>query len=412
MAQGDGSIASAGRGKWRIQLSLGRDPVTGKYNRVTETVHGTKADARKALAELRRKKEDGVKLDKAKITVAELCDLWLDAKEASGACGKPQLGNYRSLLRHVCERIGNIKVSDVDARVVETVYAEIRKEHGLAGATMHRLHGALKSAFEKAIDYDLITRNPCRNIAAPKCETSERRSLTCGEVANLTRALNEEGGAISAQMKDVQSRQTERGNFSVMRVDGLFKLSCLAAFRIILATGIRRGEAFALTWGDVDLEKQLVSIRHSLTQGGEMKQPKSKAGNRTIAIDRETACLLSKWKIEQAGYLQRLGMIQGRQTPVSCSETGGYIKPSNASHYWSAFRGKCGLEGVGLHSLRHTQATQLLANGADLKMVQARLGHSSASLTLGTYAHAIPENDGKAAQIIGQLLGGEEQRSA
>lgn len=411
MAQGDGSITSAGRGKWRVELYLGVDPITGKYRRVTKRVAGTKADAKAVLAELRRQKDDGIQLDKGKITVSELCDLWLEAKEASGTCSKAQIGNYRSLLRYACAHIGNVKVCDVDARIVETTYARVRKEHDLAGATIKRLHCLLKSAFEKAIDYDLIAKNPCRRVTPPKSDPVERRSLTRGEVATLTMALAEEHAKLSKQMQEVQKRQTERGNYAVQHVDGLFSLSCIMAVRVILATGLRRGEAFALTWDDVDLSRQAVAVRHSLTALGEIKQPKSRAGLRTIAIDHETARQLAEWKEEQAGYLRRLGIIQGLQTPISCSQLGGFVDLHNASRFWREFRKGCGLEGVGLHSLRHTQATQLLANGVDLKMVQTRLGHSSASLTLGIYAHAVPENDGKAAQIMGQLMNGSEREA-
>ncbi len=409
MAQGDGSIASAGRGRWRIQLSLGVDPLTGKYRRVTDTIHGTKADARAALAELRRQKEEGVQLDKAKITVSELCSLWLEAKKAGGTCGKQRLKDYSRLLKHVCAHIGNVKVCDVDARIVETTYAKIRKERNLAGATMLGIHTVLKSCFEKAIDYDLIAKNPCRRVAAPKRDAVERRSLTRGEVATLTRALAEEHAAATEQMREVQERQTERGNYAVSNVGGLFRLSCVMAVRVILATGLRRGEAFALTWEDV--KGSAITVRHSITVDGEIKQPKSKAGLRTVAVDAETARQLAEWKEEQAGYLRRLGIIQGRQTPVACSQLGGFVDLHNVERFWRDFRDACGLEGVGLHMLRHTQATQLLANGADLKMVQSRLGHSSASLTLGTYAHAVPENDGKAAEIMGKLLEGSERKA-
>ena len=55
------------------------------------------------------------------------------------------------------------------------------------------------------------------------------------------------------------------------------------------------------------------------------------------------------------------------------------------------------------HELRHTQATQLLGAGVDLKTVQARMGHAKASHTLDLYAHAIPANDRDAANIMGSL---------
>ena len=63
-----------------------------------------------------------------------------------------------------------------------------------------------------------------------------------------------------------------------------------------------------------------------------------------------------------------------------------------------------GYEGFNLHELRHTQATLLIGSGADIKTVQNRLGHSSASLTMDIYAHAIEQNDRDAAEKIGSLL--------
>lgn len=55
--------------------------------------------------------------------------------------------------------------------------------------------------------------------------------------------------------------------------------------------------------------------------------------------------------------------------------------------------------------LSHTQATQLLANGVDLKTVQTRMGHANASITLNLYAHSVPENDVRAAELLGSIIG-------
>jgi hypothetical protein len=76
-------------------------------------------------------------------------------------------------------------------------------------------------------------------------------------------------------------------------------------------------------------------------------------------------------------------------------------KPKRKVHY----------EGLKFHELRHTQATLLLAHGEDVKTVQARLGHSKASTTLDMYAHAIPEKDKEAAQLIGDLLNGKQAQT-
>ena len=75
-------------------------------------------------------------------------------------------------------------------------------------------------------------------------------------------------------------------------------------------------------------------------------------------------------------------------------------------NWWRAWRKEHGFEGLKFHELRHTQATQLLANGVDVKTVQTRLGHASASITLGWYAHAIPEKGHEAADLLGAILSG------
>ena len=66
---------------------------------------------------------------------------------------------------------------------------------------------------------------------------------------------------------------------------------------------------------------------------------------------------------------------------------------------------RSGYKGYNLHELRHTQATVLIGSGADIKTVQNRLGHSSASLTMNIYAHAIEQNDRESDDTIGRVLG-------
>lgn len=73
-------------------------------------------------------------------------------------------------------------------------------------------------------------------------------------------------------------------------------------------------------------------------------------------------------------------------------------------------RGK-NYKGLTPHMLRHTQATLLIGSGADMKTVQARLGHSDASLTLRTYSHAIPANDKAAAETFSSLLTSEIEKA-
>lgn len=96
-------------------------------------------------------------------------------------------------------------------------------------------------------------------------------------------------------------------------------------------------------------------------------------------------------------------------TPVCCSDVGSFYRVDNFTHWWSDWRDKNGFGGLKFHELRHTQATMLLANGVDAKTVQTRLGHANPSITLSWYAHAIPEKDREAAEMVGALFSEQQQ---
>ena len=99
-----------------------------------------------------------------------------------------------------------------------------------------------------------------------------------------------------------------------------------------------------------------------------------------------------------------LGMRQSSDTPVCCSDKPECLRLTNFSRWWRSFFADNGFCGLKFHELRHTQATQLIANGVDIKTVQNRLGHASPTLTMTFYAHALPENNQRAAALIGSLF--------
>ena len=91
-------------------------------------------------------------------------------------------------------------------------------------------------------------------------------------------------------------------------------------------------------------------------------------------------------------------------TPVFTNGVGDYIDPSGFSRWWRKFKTDNSFPDLRFHELRHTQATVLLANSVDVKTVQTRLGHANASITLNLYAHAVPQNDRAAADLVGNLF--------
>lgn len=408
--KGDGSIRNVGRNKWRVTVDFGRNPVTKKRERVSRVVDGTKAEARKMRDKLRQEHDNGLVVDGDKLTFAEFARTWRESRIVSGEVGKTHLERERQMLNDVNAYIGDVRLRDITPQVVESLYTAIKsdkvaKRGKYSGTSLRMIHQMVRQIMQKAVDYDYILRNPCDRVKAPKADDPERRSLTVEEGVRLLSCVDEAEAEAYGGMREKEARQTERGNlFGREYLRGLNLVGNALAVRIGLATGMRRGEVFGLCWGSVDLNQPCIRVRQSLTAYGELKPPKSKAGMRTVALDATTATHLRQWKERQAVELLKLGIRQGDDTPVCCSEKGGLIDLHNFERWWRQFRVRYGFEDLKFHELRHTQATQLLANGVDVKTVQSRLGHSNASLTLNWYAHAIPENDEKAAQLVGELF--------
>ena len=109
---------------------------------------------------------------------------------------------------------------------------------------------------------------------------------------------------------------------------------------------------------------------------------KTQASIRTLAIDAMTASHLATRKGRQAAELAKIGVEQTGKIPVCCSDTGSWYRVDTFENWWWAWRKEHGFDGMKLHELRPVEATQLLANGVDVKTVQTRLGHASASITL------------------------------
>lgn len=410
MAKGDGSISQLGRNHWKVRVDFGTDPVTGKRHVVSRNVRGTKAEARKLRDQIRKEQESGIKADAGKTTLSEFIRTWADNKISSGVAAHETVRGYLSRLSHVERYIGNVPINKIDAQTIESVYAAIRKDEGLSGTSMNQIHTLLKGVLKKAVDYDYLLRNPCDRVAAPKKNDVDRRSLSAEECVRLARSLDDAERKHLADMEAKEERMS-RLDKTVDRISirGIGKMGCIQAVRIALATGMRRGEIVGLEWGNVDLEAAVINVTQSRTKYNTIKPPKTKAGVRTIHLDSATKISLEKWKAYQRESLLTIGIEQSDTTPVCCSDIGVYIDLSNLERFWRSFKKEYSFEGLRLHELRHTQATQLLANGMDVKTVQTRMGHSNASVTLNWYAHAVDDNDKTAADMVGCLLSGNQE---
>lgn len=160
---------------------------------------------------------------------------------------------------------------------------------------------------------------------------------------------------------------------------------------IALAAGARRGEALAMRWRHVDLDRGAVRIVESLEQtkaGLRFKSPKTERA-RAVALPTFAVEELRRRRCEQAEALLALGVRQTEDTLVCARRDGEPLQPQRLIHEFPRFLARLGRDfpRVRFHDLRHSHATQLLLAGVHPKVAQERLGHSTISTTLDLYSH-------------------------
>ena len=412
--KGDGSImeilkpdgTSYNPKRWRVRVDRGIDPVTNKRRKpLSRNVTGTKKEARKKRNELRREIEEGIKPEADKLTFREMCEIYKRNRKQAGKISAKTLRDEVCHLDFMCEILGDILLKQVTPQVVEELYPEIRKRriaqgYGCGNTTLHAYHTLLKALMKKAMHYDFILRNPCDRVESPKLDPVARRSLTPEEAERLLHQVDvSEENAYSA-LKEKEARQKAwHVEYDRSFLLGMRDVCSVLAIRIALASGMRLSEVLRLTWGD--LRSNVLTVRRQTT--------KTDAGHRTVAIDKDTLKHLKRWKKYQAQLLTYIDQSQTEETPLLCCANGRPLDKRNFEPWWKRWREDHGFPDLKFHELRHTQATQLLANGVDVKTVQTRLGHSDPSITLKWYAHAVSENDQAAAELIGDLFTGKSQ---
>jgi integrase len=172
-------------------------------------------------------------------------------------------------------------------------------------------------------------------------------------------------------------------------------------------TGMRRGEALGLGWEDLDMEGGRLTIRRAwvpVNGVGQMSEPKTSLGRRTIALDPVTLEALQGHAARQADDQSHCSGVWTDSGLVFTGTDGQPLPPWAVSKLFRDLSKAALLPPIPLHGLRHSYATLALASGVNPRIVSGRLGHSTVALTLDVYSHVLPQADRQAAEAIADLL--------
>jgi integrase len=267
----------------------------------------------------------------------------------------------------------------LEAGTKATPSAKGNKGGTLATSTVMRYSGWAVTIFNAAVDEGLITRNPASHKLAgrPHGPRAKRvKPFAVWDAAQVSMFCN---WAIATDQP------------------------WAIAWAILVRTGLRSGEFLALVWTDVDLRGATLLVERTLRYNEalplgeryEVTLPKS-GRSRRIALDATTVGLFASWRRTLTAGTRTLRFGSGPvfapiagQAPHQSALRSSFLRAQVA---FAEAHPDMHLPKLTVHDLRHTHASLLLASGVDVKVIQERLGHSSATITLNTYAHLMPNS--------------------
>ncbi|WP_258372080.1 site-specific integrase [Curtobacterium sp. MCBD17_019] len=258
-----------------------------------------------------------------------------------------------------------LKPSDVDALLMHL------RAQGRASSTVRQVYTVLRTLLDDAVRDGLLGRNPAAVVKRPSVERQDARWLNPVEMRRLLDALD---GSRYHSIVEFLSR-----------------------------TGLRRGEALALRWSDVDWAQRQIRVRGTLSRAGGrlvVTEPKTERSRRTVPISAPVARILDEQRSRQAADRLDAEELWQPDGFVFASATGGPIDPRNVLRAVTTAAERAGLEGVTVHSLRHTAASTMLNGGVPLTAVSESLGHSSVAITGDIYGHVAPELQRAAFDVL------------
>ena len=287
--------------------------------------------------------------------------------------GQKDLDRLRALFM---ADLGNKKLSDVTPWLIEK-WRTKRKKAGIAATTINRDLAGLRAALSKAVQWELLDEHPLKKLKQLKTDKAGIvRYLTNDEEKRLRNALKARDKQLIKKRASGNAWREKRGYETRPAITGRYGNYLTPLILLSMNTGIRRGEALALTWENVNLKTGMLTVTGATAKSHH---------TRYIPLNSEAREVLQAWQkqTDTTGYIFT---VDGAQL--------GSVKKA-----WGSILAAAKITGFRWHDLRHHFASMLVMAGCDLYVVKELLGHSSIVVT-ERYAHLTPEHKQAAVALL------------
>ena len=379
--------------RWRYQIWVASE-VAGRKHRVSRAGFASAKDANAALHEVlgKIKNNERVVRKSDMPTFNEQTDTWLSGLVSHE--GATIQGYQKNLRNHLLPYVGHLKLDEMTPALLAAHFARLRKtgrkdSKGFGGKlgnnTLHKVGTVVSLVLESAVDEGLLALNAMRKVKLGSIQRMhhEEQVWSIAEI-NLFLSWNQ-----ASQQDDLN-----------------------ALWHLIAYTGLRRGEALGLKWGDIDLSRRTLKVLRATdsSEPHSTKEPKTKSSRRLLMLDEQ---LVAKLELHKSQRAQLGWRFVGSDSWVFGGINGQLRVGNDVSARWGRMVDKAvmhfgaeRLPRVTIKGLRHSHATALLEMGVHPKVIQERLGHSTFKLTMDTYSHVTETMQTSAIRMLDERLSG------
>ena len=370
--KGEGTVYAYGKG-FRGRLRY-KDPTTGRQKEATFSGK-TRQEVLQRLSEARQHLKRGRPAKALKVSLQDWLTRWANTSLENSERKETTKQTYRHLIKLInTHEIAHKDIGRVLPADIENLLASLRAA-GRSSSARRQVFTILNLAFAHAVRNQQAVTNPVELVERPQ---QQRREAAFLEPNQVVRILNESSGT-------------------------RYRL----ALELIAYLGLRRGEALGLQWSDVEFDDALLRVRHTLSAGDNgpiLSAPKTRNSLRDLALSPALVEKLEFQRIAQAQDRELAGTQWHESNFVFTTRLGSPVNPRNLLRAYSTAAKKAAVRDSSIHSLRHSFAAALLADGVPIFQVSRILGHGNISITADTYGHIAPSKQQESLEKARAIL--------